>query len=78
MPKKGDMKARAFLPHGKIPTGLVLIAGFSVTLAVDLPGHLSYDSILQLLQGRTGVYNTWHPPVMAWLLGIADTLVPGT
>ncbi|MGZ5932513.1 MAG: hypothetical protein ACXWLW_10160 [Rhizomicrobium sp.] len=71
------MKARTFLPLGAIPTGLVLIAGFFVTLAVDLPGHLSYDSILQLLQGRTGVYNTWHPPVMAWLLGIADDLVPG-
>ena len=52
-------------------------AGIAV-LAVSWPGHLSYDSILQLLQGRTGLYNTWHPPVMAWLMGIGDAIVPGT
>ncbi|MEI9990777.1 MAG: hypothetical protein WDM86_12130 [Rhizomicrobium sp.] len=58
--------------------GLVLAAGFAVTVWANWPGHLSYDSILQLLQGRTGLYNTWHPPVMAWLLGLGDALVPGT
>ena len=31
----------------------------------------------QLAQGRTGVYNTWHPPIMAWLLGLADWVSPG-
>lgn len=56
----------------------VLAAGFAATVAANWPGHLSYDSILQLLQARTGVYNTWHPPVMAWLLGLGDMIVPGT
>ena len=59
-------------------TGLILLIGFAAIVAVNWPGHLSYDSILQLLQGRTGLYNTWHPPVMAWLLGLGDALVPGT
>jgi hypothetical protein len=34
--------------------------------------------VLQLAQGRTGVYNFWHPPVMAWLLGLFDRVVRGT
>ena len=47
-------------------------------LAMNAPGQLSYDSVSQLADGRTGFYNTWHPPVMAFLLGLFDRLVPGT
>ena len=58
--------------------GMVILTGFAATVWLNWPGHLSYDSILQLAQGRTGVYSTWHPPVMAWLLGMGDAVVPGT
>ena len=58
-------------------TCALLAAGFIACLALNLPGHLSYDSIVQLWQGRVGVYNTWHPPVMAWMLGLADSVLPG-
>ena len=47
-------------------------------LALNAPGQLSYDSVTQLADGRAGHYNSWHPPVMAWLLGVFDSLVPGT
>jgi hypothetical protein len=47
-------------------------------LAVNAPGQMSYDSVTQLLGGRTGLYNSWHPPVMSWLLGLFDSLIPGT
>jgi hypothetical protein len=57
--------------------GAVILTGFAATLAVNWPGHLSYDSILQLRQARAGLYNDWHPPVMAWLLGLGDAMVPG-
>ena len=57
--------------------GAALIVGFGVCLGLNLPGHLSYDSVMQLWQGRTGVYNSWHPPVMAWMLGLADSVVRG-
>jgi len=77
MPKEGDMNARAFPPAGVIVTAAFILAGACVELAANLPGHMSYDSIEQLSQGRIGIYNTWHPPVMAWLLGIADALIPG-
>ena len=55
----------------------VIALGAMATLGLNLPGHLSYDSVLQLWQGRAEVYNSWHPPVMAWLLGLADAVTPG-
>jgi hypothetical protein len=56
----------------------ILIAGYAAMLAMGAPGQLSYDSVVQLLDGRSGHYNTWHPPVMAWLLGLGDAILPGT
>jgi len=64
-------------PWPQIVASAILLAGFAVMLAVDLPGHLEFDSIRQLLEGRSGVYSNWHPPVMSWLLGIADAIEPG-
>ena len=60
-----------------LPQGLVLL-GFGVLLALNWPGQLSYDSVVQLADGRSGQYDSWHPPVMAWLLGLFDRLLPGT
>ncbi len=57
--------------------GVFIITGFCLMLAANLSGHLSYDSFVQLLHRRTVVYNTWYPPVIAWLLGLGDALVPG-
>jgi hypothetical protein len=68
-------------PHDRGPgrvAAAILIVGFGVMLALNAPGQLSYDSVTQLADGRTGHYNTWHPPLMAWLLGVFDSLVPGT
>jgi len=64
-------------PGLMIATVAVLAAAFLATTALNWPGHLSFDSLEQLLEGRTGLYNTWHPPVMAWLLGLFDAVVPG-
>ncbi|HSC17985.1 MAG TPA: hypothetical protein VLC74_03630 [Rhizomicrobium sp.] len=58
-------------------TALVMGAGFVFSMAMCWPGHLSYDSLVQLLEGRTGVYSGWHPPAMSWLLGVSDWLLPG-
>jgi hypothetical protein len=56
----------------------VLVAGWGAMLALGAPGQLSYDSVVQLADGRSGDYDTWHPPVMAALLGLFDRLLPGT
>lgn len=65
-------------PTPAVITALLLAAGFAVLLALNLPGQLSYDSVSQLFDGRFGSYNSWHPPVMAWLLGLFDSIVPGS
>lgn len=56
----------------------VLLAGLLAMLAANLPGHLSYDSVVQLFEGRTGERRTWAPAVLSWLLGRFDRVVPGT
>ncbi|MEO6338818.1 MAG: hypothetical protein ABIO39_02165 [Caulobacteraceae bacterium] len=59
-------------------TLLILALGFVAVLVANLPGQLSFDSVVQLHDGRTGAYNSWHPPIMAWLLGLGDAVLPGT
>ncbi len=56
----------------------LLLMGFVLLLALNWPGQMSYDSVVQLADGRSGHYDSWHPPVMAWLLGLFDGFVPGT
>jgi hypothetical protein len=56
---------------------IIAFAGFAASVAVNWPGHFPPDGIAQLAQGRSGVYNFWHPPVMAWLLGLADRIIAG-
>lgn len=56
----------------------VLCLGFLAVLVCNLPGHLSYDSVVQLHDGRTGQYHSWHPPIMAWVLGLGDAVLPGS
>lgn len=34
--------------------------------------------MVQLAEGREGAYSGLHPPVMSWLLGLADAVHPGT
>ncbi len=62
------------------PTVALLVVaalGFAACVVADWPGHFPPDAIDQLAQGRSGVFDFWHPPVMAWLLGLADRMVPG-
>jgi hypothetical protein len=59
------------------PVAWLLIAGFVFCAAINLPGHLSYDSVMQLNEGRRGFYANWHPPMMSWLLGVFDGIWPG-
>jgi len=70
-------QADTLIRNPRMWAAAILMAGFGVTLAISWPGHLSYDSIIQLHDGRTGFYHSWHPPVMAWLLGLGDAVLPG-
>jgi hypothetical protein len=72
-----EMQPRASIPAQKLASAALIVTSFLSVLVFDLPGHLSNDSVLQLLEGRTGVYGGWHPPLMSWLLGLADAVAPG-
>jgi hypothetical protein len=61
----------------RLAAAAILVLGFLVSLALNLPGQLSFDSVAQLHDGHVGYYSPWHPPVMAWMLGISDTLTGG-
>lgn len=51
--------------------------GIVLTVYCYYPGYMSSDSIDQFAQGRTGIFNEHHPPVMSFLLGRFDRLIPG-
>jgi hypothetical protein len=63
--------------EARIATAAILVLGWGAMLALNAPGQMSYDSVTQLADGRSGHYNSWHPPVMSWLLGLFDSIVPG-
>lgn len=56
---------------------LILAIAWSLFFVYAYPGYLSPDSVLQLLQGRSGYYTDGHPPLMAWLWGRLDAIVAG-
>jgi hypothetical protein len=67
----GSYKLRKYLAPG------LLTAGFAAILTINWPGQMSYDSVMQLADGRSGHYDSWHPVVMAWLLGLFDAALRG-
>ncbi len=62
------------VPHPAEATKAIILVAFGFSAAANWPGHLSYDSVIQLLEGRTAIYANWHPPVMSWLLGLSDAV----
>jgi len=57
---------------------LILLGALILMLRLNLPGHLTVDSILALHEGRFGVRTTWNPAFFGWLLGVLDAIHPGT
>jgi len=55
----------------------VLLLGLTASVVINWPGHINYDSTVQLAEGRAGLYQNWHPALMSWMLGVGDKAVPG-
>ncbi|MFH0897535.1 MAG: hypothetical protein V1850_05770 [Candidatus Bathyarchaeota archaeon] len=51
--------------------------GMLLTIYIFYPGYMSPDSIDQLTQARQGLFTDWHPPMMSWLWGCFDRIIPG-
>jgi hypothetical protein len=57
---------------------IAMFAGLLLTLAANVPGQMSLDSVVALTEARTGVRQTWAPAVSSWILKPFDHLVAGT
>lgn len=62
---------------GGLYRGLVMM-GLVIILAVNLPGHMTTDSVIQLAEGRADAQRSFNPVFMSWLLGRLDGLLAGT
>lgn len=58
--------------------GVVMAGAFGLMLRLNLPGHLSVDSVLALHEGRFHARETWNPAIYGWLLGQFDSVHRGT
>lgn len=56
---------------------LILSVGWLALLLYAYPGYMSYDSVVQLSEARSGVFTDWHPPLMALVWRWADRIHSG-
>jgi hypothetical protein len=59
-------------------TKCTIVAFWLAVLAANAPGHLSFDSIVQLHEARTRSYAGAHPPFMSYVMMLFDAVAPGT
>ncbi len=69
---------RASGPAARWVLWLILLGALVLMLRLNLPGHLTVDSVLALHEGRFGVRTTWNPAFFGWLLGLLDRIHTGT
>ena len=56
---------------------ILLIVGFAVIAGLNLPGHIPFDTLTALWEGRSHVRMSWGPRMYSALLGIFDAIAPG-
>jgi hypothetical protein len=57
---------------------IAMFAGLLLTLAANVPGQMSYDSVISLVEARTDTRQTWAPALSSWVLKPFDHVVAGT
>ncbi|HEX2686020.1 MAG TPA: hypothetical protein VHN14_05355 [Kofleriaceae bacterium] len=62
---------RRFLPAA------ILGVVWGLFVAYSWPGFMTWDSVNQLIQARSGNYGNWHPPIMARLWSLLDAIIAG-
>ena len=71
------MEAYFFIKNNKYLTLSLFLSAISILFLIFFPGSMTYDSLQQLEQARLGVYDNWHPPVMAVLWHYLVKVVDG-
>lgn len=56
---------------------LLLVVGFAIIALLSPGGHMSTDTVVSLLEGRTGERMVWGPPMFSSILGVFDKMSPG-
>jgi hypothetical protein len=72
----GRDAGRSGLSLAGLAYGLALVAGVVSLFYFNYPGHLSWDSVSALHEGRFHVRETWNPAIYGWLLGVLDRISP--
>jgi hypothetical protein len=55
----------------------ILVAGWIVFMLCAYPGYLSFDSVAQFTEVRTGVFSDAYPPVMSQLWSVCEYVIAG-
>jgi hypothetical protein len=71
------VERHASFPHRGVILTIVCLLGFGLSLIINYPGFMSYDSVEQILEARAGKYEDYHPPIMAFTWHFTDKAVPG-
>jgi hypothetical protein len=61
----------------RAPHIVILLAGATFVVIYSFPGYMNYDSAEQLRQGRVGLYDDWHPPLMARYWHVIEKVMTG-
>lgn len=51
---------------------------FAAVLVLNLPGHLTHDSLTQIAEGRSGFVQSWNPVFSSWVFGTLVNWTGGT
>lgn len=67
-------------PDHRFRNGLMLVlwVWFATVLVVNLPGHLTHDSLTQISEGRSGYVRSWNPIFSSWVFGTLVNWTGGT
>jgi hypothetical protein len=58
--------------------GVLVALCFTTVLVVNLPGHLTHDSLTQIAEGRSGYAQSWNSVFSTWVFGTPANWTGGT
>ena len=66
-----------FVNYKNLPFLATLVFCIVLTIFLFQPGYVDLDSASQLRESRSGIYDDWHPVLMAWTWSHVDKVCPG-
>jgi hypothetical protein len=63
--------------HGYSILCAICVSGFCLSILINYPGFMSWDSANQLIEAKNGLYSDTFPPFMALLWHFTDRIIQG-